>query len=297
MAAERPSDVAAELVAWHRSARQRTLELVAGLDEAQLMGPRLAIVNPMRWEVGHVAWFQEYWVLRRARGEAPIRRDADSLYDSFRVAHDTRWDLPLPSVAETLEYAEDVFDRVLTRLRSREPTAEETYFHRLAVFHEDMHDEAFTYTRQTLGYPSPDFADAGPSAPPGAEAATGDVEVPGGRFSLGASEDLPFVFDNEKWGHEVEVPRFRIARAAVTNAEFADFVAAGGYRQAKLWSEDGWAWKEAARAVAPVYWRPESGGRWQRRDCRACDIGFPDRSVGDGDGELQCHPDHWGHGK
>ena len=67
------------LIAWHHDARARTRALVAGLDDAQLMGPRLAIVNPLRWEVGHVGWFQEYWALRHARDEAPLRADGDRL--------------------------------------------------------------------------------------------------------------------------------------------------------------------------------------------------------------------------
>src|SRR5438046_9430583 len=92
------------LIAWHHDARARTLALVAGLSDAQLMGPRLPIVNPLRWEVGHVGWFQEYWALRHARDEAPLRADGDRLYDSARVAHDTRWALPLPSLAETPGY-------------------------------------------------------------------------------------------------------------------------------------------------------------------------------------------------
>src|SRR5207237_744531 len=87
---------AARLIAWHRDARARTLALVAGLSDEQLMGPRLPIVNPLRWEVGHVGWFQEDWALRHARDEGPLRADGDRLYDSARVAHDPRWDLPLP---------------------------------------------------------------------------------------------------------------------------------------------------------------------------------------------------------
>jgi ergothioneine biosynthesis protein EgtB len=263
--AETPSDIATELVAWHRDARRRTLELVAALDDRQLMGPRLAIVNPMRWEVGHVAWFQEFWALRRARGESPIRADADSLYDSIKVAHDTRWDLPLPSMADTLAYAEAVLDRVLARLGSREPTAEEIYFHRLAVFHEDMHGEAFAYTRQTLGYPRPELGAARGATVANPGVAKGDAESPGGRFLLGAGEALPFVFDNEKWGHAVDLRPFRIARAPVTNAEFAEFVAAGGYRQRRFWSEEGWSWREATSTAHPTYWRELGDGRWQRR--------------------------------
>ncbi|TMA60903.1 MAG: DUF664 domain-containing protein, partial [Deltaproteobacteria bacterium] len=138
------------LVAWHRDARAHTIALVDGLDAEQLMGPRLSIVNPLRWEVGHVGWFQEFWALRHARDEASLRADGDRLYDSARVAHDTRWDLPLPSMAETLGYLEAVLARVRERLAAREPSPTERYFHLLTIFHEDMHDEAFAYTRQTL---------------------------------------------------------------------------------------------------------------------------------------------------
>src|SRR5438270_4180989 len=105
----------ADLAAWVRDARQKTLEVVADLSDEQLVGPQLRIVNPLLWEIGNVTWFQEKWVLREAGGEAPIRADADSLYDSAAVAHDTRWDLPLPSRAETLGYLASVRDRVLER--------------------------------------------------------------------------------------------------------------------------------------------------------------------------------------
>ena len=63
-----------------------------------------------------------------------------------------------------------------------------------------------------------------------------------------------FVFDNEKWAHEVDVAPFGIARAPVTNAEFAAFVDAGGYRHRELWSAAGWAWRERERAERPAYW-------------------------------------------
>src|SRR5207245_4704364 len=85
-----------ELVAWVRDARERTIELVTDLTDEQLMGPKLAVINPFLWEIGHVAWFQEKWVLRGAAGQRPLRADGDSLYDSAAIPHDTRWDLPLP---------------------------------------------------------------------------------------------------------------------------------------------------------------------------------------------------------
>src|SRR5438132_1175187 len=151
-----PKPVSArELAGWVRDARRATEALVADLSEEQLMGPRLAIVNPLRWEIGHVAWFQEKWVLRHAGGQPPIREDADGLYDSMAIPHDVRWDLPLPSREETLAYAGAVRDHVLRRIDRGRLTEAERYFVQLAVLHEDMHTEAFTYARQTLGYAAP----------------------------------------------------------------------------------------------------------------------------------------------
>ena len=86
-----------QLIATMREFRDRLLSLVADLDDRQLIGPRLAIVNPPLWEIGHVAWTQEFWVLRHLHGENPIAEHGDRLYNSTDVAHDTRWELLLPS--------------------------------------------------------------------------------------------------------------------------------------------------------------------------------------------------------
>ena len=89
-------------------ARARTLELVHGLDDKQLMGPRLDTVNPLLWEIGHLAWFHEFFVLRRLEGRAPILASTDTLYDSMKVHHDTRWDLELPDLHGTFQYMRTV---------------------------------------------------------------------------------------------------------------------------------------------------------------------------------------------
>lgn len=239
-------------------ARARTLDLARDLDDAQWAGPRLSIVNPMRWELGHIAWFQELWTLRHARGAAPLRSDGDALYDSARVAHDTRWDLALPDRGATLAYLAETLARCLDGHQD----AKGLYFQRLALFHEDMHGEAFTYTRQTLAYPAPTYATA---RLPGAGPLPGDVEVPGARYLLGATEEEPFVFDNEKWAHPIDVKTFRIARAPVTNEEFLRFVAARGYERRELWSDAGWQWRARASATHPVYWRATGGAAFDER--------------------------------
>lgn len=192
----------------------------------------LAIVNPPRWEVGHVGWFQEFWCLRQ-KGAASILPNADALYNSATVAHDSRWGLPLPSFADTIAYRDRVLERILK-------VGADPYFLGLAVRHERMHAEAFHYTRQTLGYPAP----AGLRSSPQIEKEQGDLKIAGGPFRLGAEKDAAFAFDNEKWAHVVLLAPFRISRRLVTNGEYLEFVEATGHK-------------------SPVYWK---GGKMRRFD-------------------------------
>ncbi len=243
-----------------REARARTLELARDLTDPQWLGPRLPIVNPLLWELGHLGWFQEHWTLRHALGAAPLLPQGDALYDSARVAHELRWDLPLLQRAQVLAYLAEVQARALAALASA--TEAQRYFHQLALFHEDMHGEAFVYTRQTLGYPAPALSGA-PVRPLGAGPLPGDVEVPGALFQLGApAGERGFVFDNEKWAHPVQVETFRIARAPVTSGELAEFVEAGGYRDDRLWTAPGLLWRDQAAARHPAYWQRAPGGGW-----------------------------------
>src|SRR5438128_5437369 len=130
-----------QLEEWVIDARARTLDLVRDLSDEQFRVPLIRTINPFLWEIGHAAYFQEYWVLRHAAGRAPMRSDADALYDSAKVAHDTRWRLPLPSREETVSYMKAVRDRVLEHIAgSSFDPSRDSYFVLLSVFHEDMHD-------------------------------------------------------------------------------------------------------------------------------------------------------------
>ena len=258
----------AHLIDMLHDARGRTLELVAGLTDEQLMGPRLPTVNPLRWEIGHVAYFYDFFILRGLYGEtSPLGNEAaDRLYDSISVHHDTRWDLPLLTKEETLKYMASVLDRLAERLDSEIASEQDSFIYQYGVFHEDMHDEAFVWARQTLAYPTPALsiaADVSNERQAGAHA--GFVEVPGGEFMLGAARDAPFLFDNEKWLHPVQVEPFTIAKAPVTNAEFAAFVDAGGYGREELWSPEGWALVNANTMAHPGYWVADGPGQWLMR--------------------------------
>jgi ergothioneine biosynthesis protein EgtB len=245
-----------------KDARRRTRALTEDLDGPQLFGPKLAIVNPVLWELGHVAWFQERWCLRLRADEslsASLLQGSDALYDSAAVAHDARWELPLPTLGETLDYQDRVLERVLERLERDSSDPWLAYFIQLTAFHEDMHAEAFHYTRQTLGYADP----VGGGASQDGGALPGDVAIAGGTHLIGASRNSGFHFDNEKWAHPVNVAPFSIARAPVTNAEFLEFVREGGYERREWWSPE--SWKSKGDAGAPRYWRRRDGEWLERR--------------------------------
>ena len=200
-----------------------------------------------------------------------------TLFDAFRA--DAAGG-PYPTVQEIGAYLSDARSRCLATLDDAPDNAlldpVRTYLHTYAVIHEHLHVEEFIQTRQTLGYPAPHrlasslsssatdaWGGAEPSPDPGslpssfASSGTtsgggggggdggpypGYVLVPGGPLLLGAARTDKWAFDVERWAHRVNVLPFRIARACVTNAEFAEFVAAGGYERRELWSHEGWQW-------------------------------------------------------
>src|ERR671924_136345 len=246
-------------------ARRVELALLEGLSDAQMLGTRAHFLEPPIWEMGHVGWFQEYWLLRRLDGAGPLLPGADEIYDSFNVSYTQRWDHRFPSRAATLAYVTEVLRRSVARLESREPRNDEAYFYTLAAQHEDMHAENLTAILQTLGYARPSrlVCDT-PSPPVDPNFRRHDVAVPGGTFTLGADPDEPFVFDNEKWAHPVEIVPFRIAATPVTNAEFQAFVDDGGYRRRECWGRRGWDWRRRERAEQPLFWECVDG-RWTER--------------------------------
>ena len=127
-----------------KDARKRTLELVDGLNQQQIIGPQLDIVNPLLWEIGHVAYFHELWTLRHLDKADSFLENADELYDSINIAHKDRWALPLLSLMDTKTYMQQVLDAEINRLKKGHTTAQDLYLTRYAVFLEVMHTEADT---------------------------------------------------------------------------------------------------------------------------------------------------------
>lgn len=258
---------AKELAAALQDARHYTLALfdrflAAGLDlPAQV--PFLAIVNPPLWEFGHIAWFAEWFVLREAESSNPaaaqrpcLLTQGDDWFDSNTVPHRARWLIDLPGAGALKTYCNEVLDRVLDKLAKLEAGSDLTPY-RLVLAHEDMHGEAFAMTLQTLGLEAPPQIGRNVAAAPSQDA----IGFPGGTLWIGSAPDAGFVFDNEKWAHPVLLPAFSIDATLVSNAQYGEFIADGGYQKAEFWSAAGRAWLMQQERSAPRYWQRD-GRQW-----------------------------------
>lgn len=279
-AAARQGD-ASTLAAALAASRRDTLATFAVYERALpgLAVPLRAELNPPLWELGHIGWFQEFWLARypqRDQGFAadpdtprapPLRGDADALYNSSTVAHDTRWTLPLPDAARTRDELAAQLDGTLRLLRAR-PDGD-LYFFRLALLHEDMHHEAALYMAQHLGIAIDDerWQAAALPAPPA------PLAFAAGRWRLGSEAQPGFAFDNELQAHEVELGAGEIDAQAVRWAEFLPFVESGGYAEDRWWSAAGRQWRREQPTGAPRYLRREAGGwqQWRHGRCQVLD--------------------------
>ena len=243
-------------------ARNHTLHLFAQyqktLEAGNFAVPQLATINPPLWELGHVGWFQEWWIgrnMQRALGSrcqpahtrlASIEPQADRWWDSTHVAHATRWALDLPGADHTRAYLLDTLESTLDLLGKCDEDDEALYFYRLCLFHEDMHAEALVYTAQTLGLAlDPALQKVFTPAP---LAVRDPISIPATHWQMGSAPDAGFAFDNERPHHAVSVPPFEIDAQPVTWVQFVEFVDDGGYDRPELWQPQGWQWMQAQAA-------------------------------------------------
>ena len=253
--------------------RNHTLRWIAAYEQA--LGATLSVplrdeVNPPLWELGHIGWFQEYWIARnvqRTRGDAcdpthprlaSVLTHADRWYNSSTVPHDTRWTLDLLDLQETKQYLVQTLETTLDLLHGAGDGDAALYLYRLALFHEDMHVEALAYTAQTLGLENKLLA------PLATHALREPLLFPASRWTLGSAPG-GFVFDNEKGRHEEAVPEFEIDAQAVTWTQYCEFVEDGGYDDAALWSEAAWAWVQREGRRTPRHVDQMRQGVLQRR--------------------------------
>ncbi len=241
----------AAIAALLREARQRTLELVEPLDDGQLNRVYSPILSPLAWDLGHIANFEELWLVRRIGGRQPLHGELGSFYDAIESPRRIRGELPILHGEELRSYMAEVRERTLAVLEgvdisaeNEDPLLREGFVYEMLLAHELQHQETMLQLLQLLG----GYA---PALPLGTSVVEADgpeqITVPAGSYEVGAPP-RGFAYDNERPRHAVELAAFAIDRTPVTNAAYIQFMEDTGAEPPLYWERDGeGAWLDAAR--------------------------------------------------
>ncbi len=295
---QRPS-AAPTLAERYAATRALSLALVEPLSEADATLQSMPDASPAKWHLAHTTWFFETFLLRdRLPGYRLFDESWPFLFNSYyegegeRILRARRGMLSRPTLAEIREWRAHV-DETMAAVLGDPANAS---LIELGIAHEQQHQELLLTDIKHALFQNPlaPSFETGfkPSAskPPQVERAGHSFSVrpeergrspsvskdgstdwhahPGGIAMIGHRGDS-FAFDNEGPAHRVLLEPFAMARQLVTNGEWSQFIADGGYRTASLWLSDGWDWVQREKIEAPLYWRDGehfTHAGWQVRD-------------------------------
>ena len=249
-------------------ARERTLALVEPLDDEQLNTVYSPILSPLAWDLGHIANFEELWLVQTIGQREPLHGELGRFYDAIENPRKVRGELPILRDDELRAYMADVRERTLDVLEGVEiapdvedPLLREGFVYEMLLAHELQHNETMLQLLQlidgyeaprSVGHLSPEQA-SGQLArrfeyPPVREMphAPGSVLISGGTYEIGAITS-GFAYDNERPRHAVELDAFEIDRTPITNGAYTGFMEETGGPPPLYWERDGDGWVDTAR--------------------------------------------------
>jgi iron(II)-dependent oxidoreductase len=258
-------------------ARERTLALVSPISDDDLARVHSELMSPLAWDLGHIAAFEDLWIVHRYGGRELLREDLADIYDAFETPRAQRGELSFLGPQQAREYLAEV------RERTMDVTAErgvgDGVIHELIIRHEHQHNETMLQTLQLAqldGYRLPERATPAPPArwhrP---ETGLELLEIPSGPCTIGAAEEQ-FAYDNERPRHRTDVRGYLIGRTPITNASYLTFVEGGGYERREWWSDEGWSWKEDYDITRPGGWTSDLSAEWRLAEFEPL---VPDRPV------------------
>ena len=240
--------------------RARTFQLFdIATSEDVLQRAPLPGFRPILWHLAHIGAFEGYWILQRALGEPSVNPRYDVIFDPIKTPRENLVRLParsemesyLAQTRERVERALDKPERTASRSDGDRALLTDGYVFDLVLEHERQHQETIAYLLNQLALSE---KRPGPAALEGKRRfGPSEVHVPRMRVRIGGHSGR-FEYDNELPSHDIELAPFRIDRDLTTNAEYAEFIEAGGYSKRDWWSDDGWAWKEKDRVASPLGW-------------------------------------------
>jgi ergothioneine biosynthesis protein EgtB len=257
------------LLCAYQTVRAWSVAVCASLETDDYVVQPIADISPPKWHLGHTTWFWETFVLQpHWPGYQLFHEDFSFVFNSYyetvgrRVLRTQRGNMTRPTTAEVYRYRDYVDEQMSRFLEQHEPGAALRTLIELGLNHEQQHQELLiTDIKYILGH-NPLF----PAIEmPMREYTPGQnwpsVTVSAGLHTIGFqnTESGQFYFDNELGAHQVYLNQTTLAGQVITNAEYLDFMQAGGYQQFSHWLSDGWAWVKNSAAQAPLYWHPVNG--------------------------------------
>ena len=247
-------------------ARERTLALIEPLDDEQLNRVYSPILSPLAWDLGHIANFEELWLVQTIGGREPLHGDLGRFYDAIENPRKTRGELPILRDAELRAYMDDVRERTLEVLDevelgadAEDPLLRDGFVYEMLLAHEHQHNETMLQLLQMVDGYEPVEAASSRAPEPAAPTARR-----WSRSTAGSTRSAParagFAYDNERPRHAVELGAFEIDRTPVTNAAYTEFI-------------------EETGAEPPMYWERDGEGGWVRTAMGRREPVDPDQPV------------------
>ncbi len=241
-------------------ARERTIALIAPLGDELLNRVYSPLLSPLAWDLGHIANFEELWLVQTVGGRPPLHGELGTFYDAIENPRRERGELPILRDSGLRAYMGEVRERTLEVLDGVDlgPDAEnrllrEGFVYEMLVAHELQHQETMLQLLQMLDVPyRPAEADRERFEPRPVGPDSGTVRIEAGAYEIGAP-DRGFAYDNERPRHTVELPAFEIDRTPVTNAAYMASMGETGAEPPMYWARDGDGWARTAMGVtAPI---------------------------------------------
>lgn len=252
-------------------------------------------VSPPKWHLAHTSWFFEELVLKACQANySPYHPVYSELFNSYYKSLGKHWkqqnrgQLSRPSVKEIYDYRAHVDAQVKQLYSLGSIRKESEKIIQIGIHHEQQHQELLLMDIKYIlaGHPF-NISYTNQSREVRKTEKTSWPCFDEGLYQMGYS-GKGFCYDNESPRHKVYVYPFTISSKYITNGDFLEFIAAGGYQSAKYWLSQGWEWVEQHSVSSPLYW-DHSDGQWSeytlygreplQHDSPVCHISYYEASA------------------
>ncbi|RFN59707.1 ergothioneine biosynthesis protein EgtB [Marixanthomonas ophiurae] len=260
------------LVSFFLETREHTESICKPLEIEDYVVQPIVDVSPPKWHMGHTSWFFEEFILKPHKPNYQLfDKDFAFVFNSYyeavgkRVVRNNRGNLTRPGVAKVYDYRHYVTNELKEFLNSDDITSEIEDILLIGIHHEKQHQELLlTDIKYILGNNPllPKYNDSFLENP-GQEFKQEWIAVPEGVYEIGHNNSEEFCYDNELGRHKVYLHDFEISNKLITNAEYLDFIEAGGYKDHNIWHAEAWDWVNQNDISQPQYWH-DIDGEWHQ---------------------------------